>query len=89
MSKIPFILAVDGGGTSTTTWLTDDQGHVLGKGGSGPSNIKAVGPNASMTALDMSILLAFKAAGIEPSPVKMSCFGLAGFDHPACRRPWA
>ncbi len=86
------ILAVDGGGTSTTAWLTDAQGKVLGKGASGASNIKAVGANASMAALDLSILAAFKEAAIEPSPVAISCFGLAGFDRPedkAWLQAWA
>ncbi len=92
MSERLAILAVDGGGTSTTAWLTDDRGHVLGKGVSGPSNIKAVGPNASMTALDLSILSAFKDARMEPCRVTMSCFGLAGFDRPedkAWLQAWA
>ena len=37
------LLGVDGGGTSTTAWLADSEGVVLGRGVGGPSNIKAVG----------------------------------------------
>ena len=38
----PCLLGVDGGGTSTTAWLADGEGRVLGRGQAGPSNIKAI-----------------------------------------------
>jgi N-acetylglucosamine kinase-like BadF-type ATPase len=75
------ILGMDGGGTVTTTWIADADGNVLGRGRSGASNIKAVGGNAAMTALDLSILAAFHDAGIEVCPIEVSCLGLAGFDR--------
>ena len=76
------ILGMDGGGTVTTTWIADVDGMVLGRGRSGPSNIKAVGVNAARTALDLSVLAAFKDSGIEVGPIEVSCLGLAGFDRP-------
>ena len=79
----PFILGMDGGGTVTTTWIADSDGIVLGRGHSGPSNIKAVGANTARNSLDLSILAAFQDAGLEVSPVEVSCLGLAGFDRPA------
>jgi N-acetylmuramic acid 6-phosphate etherase len=82
----PLILGMDGGGTETTTWIADPGGVVLGRGHSGPSNIKAVGANAARNALDLSILAAFQDAGLEVSPVEVSCLGLAGFDRPADRQ---
>ena len=79
----PLILGMDGGGTYTTTWIAEADGDVLGRGHSGPSNIKAVGANAARNSLDLSILAAFQDAGLELSPVEVSCLGLAGFDRPA------
>ncbi len=86
------ILGVDGGGTDTTTWLADGDGNVLGRGNSGPSNIQAVGANAARHALDLSILAAFRDAGLPLGPVESSCLGLAGFDRPRDKewlRSWA
>ena len=80
-SKAPVLLGMDGGGTTTKTWLADSEGRVLGRGEAGPTNIKAVGPKSAMFELDMSILAAFEDAGIDPCPIEVSCLGLAGFDR--------
>ena len=80
MSRM-LLLGVDGGGTSTTAWLADSEGRVLGRGSAGPSNIKAVGADAARSSLDGSIRLAFADSGLEPGPVEVSCLGLAGFDR--------
>ncbi|HWE39345.1 MAG TPA: BadF/BadG/BcrA/BcrD ATPase family protein, partial [Isosphaeraceae bacterium] len=88
----PLILGMDGGGTDTTTWLADADGTVLGRGRSGPSNIKAVGANAARNALDLSILAAFQDAGVPVGPIEVACLGLAGFDRPRDKewlRSWA
>ncbi len=82
----PALLGVDGGGTSTIAWLADAEGRVLGRGRAGPSNIKAVGPEAARAALDGSIGSAFADAGLPVGPVAASCLGLAGFDRPDDRR---
>ncbi|WP_435010420.1 N-acetylglucosamine kinase [Tundrisphaera lichenicola] len=82
----PRLLGVDGGGTSTTAWLADAEGRVLGRGKAGPSNIKAIGDEAARDGLDRSIKLAFEDAGLEIGPVEISCLGLAGFDRPEDRR---
>ena len=80
------LLGVDGGGTSTTAWLADAGGRVLGRGSAGPSNIKAIGAEAARAGLDGSIRSAFDDAGLEPSPVEVACLGLAGHDRPEDRR---
>ena len=94
----PLLLGVDGGGTSTTAWLSDSEGRVLGRGVAGPSNIKAIGAEAARSGLDRSIRSAFDDAGLEVAPVEVSCLGLAGFDRPDDKRwldewakgsPWA
>lgn len=78
-------LGVDGGGTSTTCWIGDGSGRVLGRAVAGPSNRKAVGSEAAREALDASIRLAFADTGREPRPVAAACLGLAGFDRPEDR----
>lgn len=82
----PALIGVDGGGTSTIAWLADADGNVLGRGRSGPSNVKSIGPEASRRALERSIFLAFADAGLTPSQVDVACFGLAGFDRPDDKR---
>jgi N-acetylglucosamine kinase-like BadF-type ATPase len=83
---VPELLGVDGGGTSTVAWLADAGGRVLGAGCAGPSNAKAVGPEAARAALCRAIARAFADAGLTPSPVAAACLGLAGFDRPDDRR---
>ncbi len=39
----PLLIGIDGGGTSTMTWLADASGKILGRGLAGPSNVKTVG----------------------------------------------
>jgi N-acetylglucosamine kinase-like BadF-type ATPase len=77
----PLLIGVDGGGTSTTVWLADAHGTVLGRGLAGPSNIKAVGADTTRANLDESVRLAFADSGLELAPVEVSCLGLAGFDR--------
>jgi N-acetylglucosamine kinase-like BadF-type ATPase len=76
------LLGVDGGGTATEAWLAEPGCRVLGQGTAGPSNAKAVGPEAARRALDLAIRTAFHSAGITPAPVDVICLGLAGFDRP-------
>jgi N-acetylglucosamine kinase-like BadF-type ATPase len=80
------LLGIDGGGTTTEAWLAEPGCHVLGRGTSGPSNAKSVGPEAARWALDTAIRGAFHAAGLTPAPVDVICLGLAGFDRPDDRK---
>ena len=79
------ILGVDGGGTSTTAWLADRAGSVIGRGVAGPSNAKSIGPEAARASLVAAIESAFRDAGRPPLPVAAACLGLAGFDRPEDR----
>jgi N-acetylglucosamine kinase-like BadF-type ATPase len=88
----PLVLGVDGGGTTTTAWLADAAGNVLGRAQAGPSNAKAVGVDPALRALDQSIAAAFANAALAPGPVASACLGLAGFDRPDDRellRAWS
>jgi N-acetylglucosamine kinase-like BadF-type ATPase len=84
--NVPALLGIDGGGTSTTAWLADRDGTVLGKGQGGPSNLKAVGPQKAQAGLAAAIGGAFSSARLEQVPVDVACFGLAGFDRPEDKR---
>lgn len=77
-----FLLGIDGGGTSTVAWVSDEIGTVLGRGWAGPSNAKAVGKEAARAALSEAITLAFRDAGSSPRQVAVACLGLAGFGRP-------
>ena len=83
------LLGIDGGGTTTKAWLAEPGCHVLGRGKAGPSNAKAIGPEAARRALDTAIFGAFHAAGLTFSPVDVICLGLAGFDRPDDRKTLA
>jgi N-acetylglucosamine kinase-like BadF-type ATPase len=80
------LLGVDGGGTATEAWLATPGGNVFGRGTAGPSNAKAVGPEAARRAIDAAIAAAFQSAGLSRAPVDAVCVGLAGFDRPDDRR---
>ncbi len=79
------LLGIDGGGTSTEAWLADSTGSVLGRGRAGPSNPKAIGPEAARRALSHAIASAFHDAGLERASADIACLGLAGFDRPSDR----
>lgn len=74
------VLGIDGGGTSTTAWLADASGNVLGRGRSGPSNIKAVGREAAFRSLGEATRAAREEAGLTGS-LDAACLGVAGFDR--------
>lgn len=72
-------LGVDGGGTATAAWVTDERDRVLGRGAAGPSNPVKVGlPRAKR-----EILAAAQQALSAASKVDLyaACVGLAGADR--------
>jgi N-acetylglucosamine kinase-like BadF-type ATPase len=66
-------------------WLAEAGGRVLGRGRAGPSNAKAVGPDAARRAIERARELAFVDAIMAPETVPVACLGLAGFDRPEDR----
>ncbi len=82
MAQSPRILGIDGGGTSTTAWLADAAGHVLGRGRAGPANAKAIGNEAARAAINQAIEACFRDAGCERTSVAVACLGMAGSDRP-------
>ncbi|MBQ0710527.1 MULTISPECIES: BadF/BadG/BcrA/BcrD ATPase family protein [unclassified Ochrobactrum] len=79
MKPMPYILAVDGGGTGCRALLADRNGAAIGRGTSGPANIGA----DPSTALDNIMCAAKQAAhdaGLDHSILGETCavLGLAG-----------
>lgn len=70
-----YILGVDGGGTKTVALLGDQDGNVLARGLSGPSNTNAVGFEAACLALENAI---HRARADHPGEISAMCLGLAG-----------
>ncbi|HWE35662.1 MAG TPA: BadF/BadG/BcrA/BcrD ATPase family protein [Isosphaeraceae bacterium] len=81
----PLLLGVDGGGTTTTAWLADAEGQVLGDGTGGPSNLQGIPAEAALAALDEAIAAAFADAGLAQTTVAAACLGLAGSDRDSAR----
>lgn len=76
-----FFLGVDGGGTNTRAWLANAAGAIVGRGGGGSSNFRAVGAERALAALRHATEEACAHAQIDVSQIRAACFGLAGADR--------
>jgi N-acetylglucosamine kinase-like BadF-type ATPase len=76
-------IAVDGGGSKTTTVCHSLEGKVLGRGRSGATNPNSVGDEAAYAALRDGIEEAVRAAGHSLADVCAVCLGMSGVDRPA------
>ncbi len=83
--KSGLIFGIDGGGARTVAWLATASApaEVLGRGFSGPSNQRAVGPKVAMAHLNEAVQAAFDDAGIDRQTVDAACLGLAGAERPS------
>jgi N-acetylglucosamine kinase-like BadF-type ATPase len=79
-----FVIGVDGGGTKTHALVADPSGRVLGRGAAGPSNVQAVGVEATYAALDAAVTAALDEAGLGGKP-RALCLGMAGAGRAADR----
>ncbi|MBB4095074.1 glucosamine kinase [Ochrobactrum pecoris] len=79
MKPMPYILAVDGGGTGCRALLADGNGNPVGRGTSGPANIGA-DPATALDNIMRAATLAADDAGLDVSILKETCavLGLAG-----------
>jgi N-acetylglucosamine kinase-like BadF-type ATPase len=88
-------LGIDGGGTRTAAWLTDDEGKVLGRAECGPSNPLKVGFRAAEREILKAFRTCWRAAGLPPVAARAAgqrllravCAGIAGADRQAEHRP--
>ena len=72
-----YILGVDGGGTKTTCLLANEEGCILKRIVSGPSNPESVGEKKAKENLSQAIKTTLKGQKVE-----VICLGLAGVDLP-------
>jgi N-acetylglucosamine kinase-like BadF-type ATPase len=78
---MPLYLGIDGGQSSTTALIGDENGRVLGTGRAGPANHAAAGEGRRkfVTAMTDSLREAAKAAGLSsPLAFEAACLGLSG-----------
>ncbi len=73
-----YFLGIDGGGTKTLAAICDADGHVLGKGLSGPSNIDDVGFEMATANIAQAVRIARAVADCDPQPFAGAFLGLAG-----------
>jgi len=76
------VLGVDGGSSKTVALLADEDGIILGKGSSGPSNFYTAGRQVSQQAIADAVRAAFIQANLPQEPVSMMSLGLGGVDRP-------
>lgn len=79
---LDYVAGIDGGATKTVCIIADNEGKVLGRGVSGPSNYHNVSISAVKKALLQSIKRATSNARLGRSRFKVACFGMAGLDSP-------
>jgi N-acetylglucosamine kinase-like BadF-type ATPase len=72
------VLGIDGGGTKTLASICDTQGHVLGMGTAGPSNIDDVGLEIASQNIAQAVSAARAQAKLEPQIFDAAFLGLAG-----------
>lgn len=86
-----YLLGIDGGGTRTTAWLSDERGRVLARAEAGPANPLKVGFEACESALEAAAQGALHVAKITrttaalrsaPKLLDAVVVGLAGVDRP-------
>jgi len=83
---LDYVAGIDGGATKTVCIIADDEGKVLGRGVSGPSNYHNVSISAVKKALFQSIKRAASNARLGRLRFKVACFGMAGLDSPYDRK---
>ena len=79
MKPMPYILAVDGGGTGCRALLADRDGSTMGRGTSGPANIGA-DPATALDNIMRAAKQAVQDAGLDIAILRETCavLGLAG-----------
>jgi N-acetylglucosamine kinase-like BadF-type ATPase len=80
---VTLLLGVDGGATKTVAIIADAEGHVLGAGRDGSSDVHAGGdPEEAIDRVAAAVRVAVDAAGASASSVEACVFSLCGADWP-------
>lgn len=75
-----YYMGIDGGGSKTYALLSDEQGHVLGKGRSGNGNHQT-GAQRAAANIREAAFSALAEAGLRPEQLRHTFLGLAGADR--------
>ncbi|NEW05398.1 ATPase [Paenibacillus sp. SYP-B3998] len=76
-----YFLGVDAGGSKTYTLVTDEHGHIIGKGHSGNGNHQ-LGVERARANITSSVEMALQQAKLTRNDIEFAFFGLAGADRP-------
>lgn len=83
------VLGVDGGGTKTEAWvariINDGQPDVIGRGGAGSSNPRAVGMEMALANLAEAVVAARTDAGLGQASVRLAVLAMSGAGHATVR----
>lgn len=74
-----YVIGVDGGATKTVALIGSENGKILGRGDSGPSNYHNIGTGAASIAVKEAVRKAKKRAGVRSS-AEVAVVALAGVD---------
>ena len=77
-----YFLGADLGGTKTHVMISDDSGHALGFGESGPGNHESVGYKGFRANLNQAAQQALTSAGVQSGQIAGGGFGIGGYDWP-------
>jgi glucosamine kinase len=83
-SHMKFFLGIDGGGTRTTAWVSDEKGNILSRAVAGPSNPLKSGVAAAQREISRVSREACREA--KTRSLEAVCLGLAGSDRPQVHR---
>ncbi|WP_020618416.1 N-acetylglucosamine kinase [Paenibacillus daejeonensis] len=77
-----YYLGVDGGGSKTLAYITDETGRIVGTGAAGCGNHQ-LGVELARTNIDAAVREALTAADLTHADIAYALFGLAGADREA------
>ena len=75
-----YFFGADLGATKTHALITDEDGHALGFGESGPGNHETVGYDGMYESMHTALGQALSASGLAKADITGAGFGVAGFD---------
>jgi N-acetylglucosamine kinase-like BadF-type ATPase len=81
MKPLRYVIGIDGGATKTVALIGAENGKILGRGGSGPSNYHNIGVSAASVAIKQAVREARQRAGIERN-AEVAVVALAAVDSP-------
>jgi N-acetylglucosamine kinase-like BadF-type ATPase len=79
-TNMRYYLGADLGATKTHTLITNEEGHAIGFGESGPGNHESVGYDGMFQSMKSGMEQALRAAGLKKEDITGAGFGVAGYD---------